>query len=536
MVLAKKPKKVTDKRQKLLDLKDRIRKSGLPVRENYKDPKELGQLVLEDMTNVINRLYPKDEVIDPLDRLAMEHEAFAQSRTRVYIGRQEYFDRLDRHIESKSQPLVIIGKSGCGKSALIANWAMRYREGHPDDLVIMHFIGSSPYSTDWKAMVRRIMGELSRKLDIEIKIPDKPDELRMAFANILSMASAKRKFVLIIDGLNQLEDIDNAPDLVWLPPVIPENVRMILSTLPGRPMDELMKREWETLEIKPLKEDERKELIVQYLALYARSMSEDRVERIANAEQSSNPLFLRALLDELRVFGSHERKYLKTEADKRNEHNLLADYFSRQDINSRRIDEQPWQLAQAKEWKKLYELMSDLAFFDMAFRTNEFEVKSYWSQIENNTSLNKVEAYKKVLDSTDDYIDYSWSIAKLFQDTGNLEQASILGKSQIEYYRKVGDNANLSSALGNQANILYLRGELEGAMALHKEQERICRELGDKHGLAISLGNQASLLAFSMKKIREDFHWQKRLIVWLMKTGLSLWQIRLNLYLFLLNL
>lgn len=115
-------------------------------------------------------------------------------------------------------------------------------------------------------MVRLIMGDLRRKLAIEIDIPDKPEELRLAYTNLLSMASAKGRFVLIIDGLNQLGDRDGAPDLVWLPPVIPENVSMILSTLPGRPMDELMKRKRETLEVKPLDKDERRELIVGYLA------------------------------------------------------------------------------------------------------------------------------------------------------------------------------------------------------------------------------------------------------------------------------
>ncbi|HGE73204.1 TPA: DUF4062 domain-containing protein, partial [Candidatus Poribacteria bacterium] len=565
------------KKQKLLELKKKIRDSGLPVRENYSNPQELGQLVLKDMTDVINKLFPEVE-IDPLDRLAMEHEAFAQSRTRVYIGRQEYFDKLDAHVKSDSQPLVVIGESGSGKSALLANWALKYRENHPNDLVIMHFIGSSPYSTNWRAMLRRIMGELSRKLEIEMEIPDKPDELRLAFANFLNMASVKGRLVLIIDALNQLEDRDGAPDLVWLPPVIPKNVRMILSSLPGRPLNELNKRGWETLEIKPLDDDERKELITKYLKQYTKSLNKDRIRQIASAEQTANPLFLRALLDELRVFGSHERlderisyylsakdipdlyerilsryeedyerdrkglvkdamsliwasrrglsevelmdllgkdgeplqraywsplylasdqslvsrsgligffhdylrsaverKYLKTEDDKRKEHSLLADYFAKQKLNARRIDEQPWQLAQAKEWKRLYDLLSDLPFFNSAWEADEFEVKAYWSQIENNSSFHKVEAYKMVIGSPEKYLNYVESIAKLFYETGNMEQASSLGKSQIEYYLKTGNKQGLSASLGNQANILHLQGDLDGAMALHKEEEMLCR-------------------------------------------------------------
>jgi hypothetical protein len=47
------------------------------------------------------------------------------------------------------------------------------------------------------------------------------------------MAAAKGRVVLVLDAINQLEDRDGAPDLVWLPPVLPENVRLIVSTLPA---------------------------------------------------------------------------------------------------------------------------------------------------------------------------------------------------------------------------------------------------------------------------------------------------------------
>ena len=57
---------------------------------------------------------------------------------------------------------------------------------------------------------------------------------------------AQGRVILVLDGLNQLEDRDQAPDLVWLPPVIPANIRLILSTLPGRPLDDLKKRGWPT--------------------------------------------------------------------------------------------------------------------------------------------------------------------------------------------------------------------------------------------------------------------------------------------------
>jgi hypothetical protein len=135
------------KREKLAALKERIRASGFPIEENYKDPEDFGRLVLKDFTALIDRLFPADEVPDLLERDARDHEAFAQSRFEIYIGRQEYFDTLDEHARGDGPPLVILGESGSGKSALLSNWVKEYRETHPDEHLIMHFVGATPQST-----------------------------------------------------------------------------------------------------------------------------------------------------------------------------------------------------------------------------------------------------------------------------------------------------------------------------------------------------------------------------------------------------
>ena len=58
--------------------------------------------------------------------------------------------------------------------------------------------------------------------------------------------------------------------------------------------------------VQPLEKDERQKLIVEYLKQYRKELSDPRVERIAAAPQTANPLYLRALLEELRLWGDHE--------------------------------------------------------------------------------------------------------------------------------------------------------------------------------------------------------------------------------------
>lgn len=294
-----------DRKQKLKLLKESIRESNFP-KENYPEPKALGELVLRDLMVVIKKLYPEGSTPNPLDREAFAHEHFARSRSSFYIGRQEYFDRLNQHVTSNDQPLTILGESGSGKSALLSNWALQYKEDHSDTLVIMHFMEATSYSANWMAMLQRIMGEFKRYLDIPEQIPGDPQEVKAAFTNWLHMAAARGRIVLIFDGLNQLEDRDAAPDLMWLPPFIPENIRTIVSTLPGRPLDEIKRREWKCLTVESLTKEERKELILKYLHQYSKKLLEEQMQIISGAPQTTNPLYLRALLEELRLYGDHD--------------------------------------------------------------------------------------------------------------------------------------------------------------------------------------------------------------------------------------
>jgi len=294
-------------KKRLSKLKDRIRKSGIPVREDYADPESVSRLILDDLWRLIDSEYPPVPEPDPLDRELADHEAFADTRLGIYIEREEYLDRLDSHIKGDDPPLVLLGESGSGKSALIANWANRYRSENPADFLLINFIGSTQESTDYTRILRRIMGELKRRFDLPSEVPTEAPELCREFPNWLSIASVKGRLVLVLDGLNQLDERDNAPELGWLPEYFPPNVRVILSTLPGPSLDALKRRDYPTFSVKPLKEAERKRLANDYLWQYRKRLSEPRIERIVKSGQTENPLYLRALLDELKVFGIHKR-------------------------------------------------------------------------------------------------------------------------------------------------------------------------------------------------------------------------------------
>ena len=170
---------------------------------------EFGELVLADLTASIERTYPGEDV-DDLAREALDHDAFAQTRHVVYIPRSAYIRQLDDHVGTDGPPLIVTGAQGVGKSALLAHWSSLYRQRHSTDLVLTYFVGATASSSDWVALVRRLIRECHRRCGIQEKVPEEPDALRSAFAKSLHMVALRGRVVLLIDGVNQLDDRDHA--------------------------------------------------------------------------------------------------------------------------------------------------------------------------------------------------------------------------------------------------------------------------------------------------------------------------------------
>jgi nephrocystin-3 len=290
--------------RKLARLKRRIRMSGLPLRDQYPDLHVLGELVYQDLERAIREDFPEQIPEDPLTRDRRNHEGYARTRNRIHLPRPHDYKRLDTHANAKGPPLVVLGPSGIGKSALLANWAGRYRSARPERPLVEYYVGASTESTDWRQLVVGVLGQLGVPVP---KSATNAEALRVAFAGGLQRVAASGGCVLILDAINQLDDREGALDLAWLPPSLPQNVRVIVATLEGRALLECRRRRWAEMSIRQLRRGERRRLIALYLErMYSKRLSAGQVERIARPPLAANPLWLIVVLEELRLYGEHE--------------------------------------------------------------------------------------------------------------------------------------------------------------------------------------------------------------------------------------
>jgi len=581
--------------KRLNTLKERIRSSRCRLRENYLSPEELGDFVLEDLWHVIDSEFPAGSEPDPLTREITDHEQFAETRRKVYIGRDEYYQRLDKHVNSQEPPLIISGESGSGKSALMANWADRYNRKNPDRYIIQHFVGSTVNSTSHISLIKRILDEIKLRFDYKEELPADGEAMIKALPKWLSVAAAKGGMIIIIDGLNQIEDNGNAHELYWLPESYPPEIKVIISILPGKMTDKLLMRGWPLYNVTGLQNEEKMQMITGYLSRYRKTLDTSQLQLITDSEQTSNPLYLKALLDELRVFGVYEKlnerieyylkaktpadlyekilerieedyesrrprlvkdtlsllwcsrkglsdteildmagepgnplpqilwsplflaleeslvnrqgllnffhdylreavyeRYIRSADNENSVRERIVEYFISSETDYRKSDELPWQLKKLGKWDDLAAVMQDADLLNLGWNRNEYEVKEYWTLIDNKTGLTAGEAMKKIVSKPDHEPYVLWNICTLLNDLGFREEAFSL----LQHLNKTvrDDPKAQQSILNKKATILRDWGQMEEAMKTYKEYEDLARKTGDAEGIQTSLNNQAVIL------------------------------------------
>ena len=267
---------IVDEPEKLSALKKAVRDNPKYPVFSYRDPEDLSSLVERDFLRLLDTLFPGGK-LSQIDKRHIAQSSFMRGLSHAYVCNNMLFKELEDWLSSPSeQELCIIGKSGMGKSSLIANW-VKVLSGKKLDLkIVCHFIGDGIGRESAADVLYLISEELNRD--------DKP-------------------VLLILDGLDRLIDSDDSKQLRWLPS-LPQGSKILFTVTPD---------DWRTFSIKKraaniyklqaLEHSKRELFMYQYLSLFGKRLPKDLTERIVSDERMKNPFLLKTLLDELLRFG-----------------------------------------------------------------------------------------------------------------------------------------------------------------------------------------------------------------------------------------
>ncbi|MCM8626006.1 DUF4062 domain-containing protein, partial [Accumulibacter sp.] len=290
-----------------------------------------GEQVLEDLWRELDletreRLGAPAPTWQESERDALDE--FLDWRASGFLGRQAELARLAGHcLGSGDAPArCLTGEAGAGKSALLAALARRLAAAGAalptagesalasatpsalptaaPPLLLIHAAGVSPVSGQTDRMIRRWVGELADALGIREPIDDKSpaDDLRQAFHDLLRRMAARRRVVVLIDALDRF--VTGSP-LAWLPGRLPENVRLLASTLPGAESEACAQAGFAGEALPPLDEAAARELIATLCARHHRTLNARVVQALLDKRLDDgrsacgNPLWLSLAVDEL---------------------------------------------------------------------------------------------------------------------------------------------------------------------------------------------------------------------------------------------
>lgn len=289
----------------------------------------LGDGITRKMKTAIKAGYPEhftDVKLNGLEHELDQNEQFLSKNSDGFLERDDAIAALDDYVRSTSNRLfVVTAESGVGKTTLLANWIDKFRQSNHEtggSYLTFRFVGLTAQSLTPETLLFSLLRELKEIagcLDHKDDIPVDPVEIKRAFPELLAAAGKKRKIIIVIDGLDQFES--GLTDLEWLPNSLPANIRLIVSLRLGahgcrEALSMLTRYEAHVHEIKSFYEHGvKKRIISDYLNQYLKELDENHVEILSQLEAASNPLYLKVILSELRVFGAHANLKDKLESD-----------------------------------------------------------------------------------------------------------------------------------------------------------------------------------------------------------------------------
>ncbi|XP_047396054.1 telomerase protein component 1 isoform X2 [Sciurus carolinensis] len=287
---------------------------------------EFGQLVLQDVWNMIQKLYlqPKAQMEQPVpipdDDLVQA--TFQQRQNPPSPARPRLLrDIVQQLMLPRGRLNLVTGQSGQGKTAFLASLvsAMQAPDGAKvAPLVFFHFSGARPDQGLALNLLRRLCTYLHRKLQEPSALPSTYRGLVWELQQRLLPKAAQclqpdQPLVLIIDGADRLVDKNGHLISDWIPKSLPRWVHLVLSMSSDSGLGETLEQSHgaHVVALGPLEPSARAQLVREELALYGKRLEEspfnNQMRLLLVKRGSGLPLYLRLVTDHLRLFTLYEQ-------------------------------------------------------------------------------------------------------------------------------------------------------------------------------------------------------------------------------------
>ncbi|XP_067654406.1 uncharacterized protein [Haliotis asinina] len=258
-----------------------------------------------------------DQALRNLFEEVSQHVMMCHKRVRKFHGRKDILQLIKSYVRSETNtPLVIFGKTGSGKSAILAKAAKDVHKWMKefDARVLVRSVGATRRSTNVRTLLRDMCLQLCHITGANYKdVPTEYKGLVNDFGYKISQIPAEKPLVIFLDAVDRLLDEHDGRKMSWLPKELPSNVHVIISTLPDDKFEcfqALMKslngKEDCFLEIGNLPTGDAIAILEYWLNEGNRNLTEHQMDVVMDAfEKAPTPLFLKMAYKESQTWTSY---------------------------------------------------------------------------------------------------------------------------------------------------------------------------------------------------------------------------------------
>ncbi|XP_056017514.1 uncharacterized protein LOC125672012 [Ostrea edulis] len=286
--------------------------------EFYNDCIKMIDLALEKRRSQIRKREFRSKFPDVL-----HHLHFCRTKCRTFCGQDIVLRRMKEYIldVSMNKPLVVHAPSGNGKTSVLAMVMKNLRGWLTDEnyIGIIRFLGTSGLSLNVYDVLVSLVRQLSDVSGIGMepigykKMKNLLEYLPRFIRRVAN--SLKRPVIILLDSIDQLSGEHGAYNMKWLPLSLPQNVKIIVSTLPKEHgilenIKALLPDSNCYLEINDMPLDTGKEITENYLSMKNRSLTSIQEKVLMNAfSKCPSPLFLKLSIDEAMKWKSYTEEH-----------------------------------------------------------------------------------------------------------------------------------------------------------------------------------------------------------------------------------
>ncbi|KAM4729089.1 telomerase protein component 1 [Anableps anableps] len=321
--------------KKLSSLKRRLLDDGVKVTENYpcvwggvvegkpylKKLEDFGKAVLEDLWMAVTKLFVDEDEEAETALEVSEQEVHQGALQRQFFGRTKLLSNaveMVAQVQNKGGMVVIDGGPGEGKSVFMAALAGSLRSGTKSKTnlccdVISYSTAASQSARSVENLLRCLAQWRRNNKPGESSLPHLYKDLLSEFHSTLSESKKKKPLVVLVDGVDLVQDGKGRFSSDWIPQLLPQGVCLVLSITSSSPLlQTLAKRKGAVLfSLGQLTMPDKREIVQKELDVFGKKLSDsafnNQLQTLITKKGAASPLYLHLACEDLKNYASFEK-------------------------------------------------------------------------------------------------------------------------------------------------------------------------------------------------------------------------------------